>query len=65
MTRPRHGMPSELPPAPSPLRPGPSLATLLGIDRRSLAAFRIGLGLMLLLDLYGREIGRASCRERV
>lgn len=47
-------MPSELPPAPSPLRPGPSLATLLGIDRRSLAAFRIGLGLMLLLDLYGR-----------
>src|SRR6185436_3744016 len=35
-------------------RPTPRLRELFGIDRRSLACFRIGLGLLLLWDLYGR-----------
>ena len=44
-------MHAEPPPSPSP----PSrLAATFGIDLRSLAAFRIGLGLLILLDLWGR-----------
>src|SRR5262245_43844970 len=39
-------------PAPA-LRPG-RLAQAFAIDLRSLAAFRIGLGLLLLADLFGR-----------
>jgi len=35
--------------------PHPRLAGLFGIDLRSLAAFRIGLGCLLLWDLYGRS----------
>lgn len=45
------GMSSEPPQAPrTPSKPG----ELFGIERRSLACFRIGLGLLLLLDLWGR-----------
>ncbi len=45
-----------MPPASAspPLHPTSRWAALFGIDLRSLAAFRIGLGLLLLLDLYGR-----------
>ena len=35
-------------------RPGRILRELFGIERRSLACFRIGLGLLLLWDLWGR-----------
>jgi hypothetical protein len=35
-------------------RPGRTLRELFGIERRSLACFRIGLGLLLLWDLWGR-----------
>jgi len=35
-------------------RPGQTLRELFGIERRSLACFRIGLGSMLLWDLWGR-----------
>ncbi len=44
-----------MPPEPTVApRPAPRLRELFGIDRRSLACFRIGLGLLLLWDLFGR-----------
>ena len=45
---------SSAPPLASPRRSAGWLDVLFGIDARSLACFRIGLGVLLLWDLYGR-----------